>query len=222
MNYKITGTTLPILEVSLQKGESIYAQSGSLLVIGNDIEFITELAGGVLHGLRRLAAGEHFYISKYTSKIDNGKILLSDPTIGAIIPLHIKEDAPMLCDRGAFLCCEISVNFDVAFMRRVRDLLFSGEGVVLQKLSGNGLALIHCWGEVTEYELEPEEAIRISSGNVVAFSTSVKLQTRLMKGGKNILFGGEGMFITELVGPGKVIVQSTNKKEMVRMVSDII
>ena len=218
MNYKITGTLLPILEVSINKDEGIYAQSGSLLMIGDGVDFKTELAGGALHGLRRLAGGEHFYISKYVSGIDGGKVLLSDPTIGMMVPLTISEDTPMLCDRGAFLCCESSVNFDVAFMKRIRDALFSGEGVVLQKLYGHGTAILHCWGEVIEHNLQPEESIRVSSGNVAAFSTTVKLQTRIMKGGKNIIFGGEGMFITELTGPGKVILQSANKNELIHMI----
>jgi uncharacterized protein (TIGR00266 family) len=218
MNYKITGTTLPLLEVTLRKAESIYAQSGSLLMLGDGVAFQTELVGGALQGLRRLAGGEHFYICKYVSEVDDGKVALSDPTIGMIIPLHITEETPMLCDRGAFLCCESSVKFDIAFMKRIRDVLFSGEGVVLQKLSGNGTALLHCWGEVVEYNLELGEVIRVSSGNVVAFSTTVKLQTRIMNGGKNILFGGEGVFITELTGPGKVIVQSADKNELMHMI----
>ena len=221
MKYNVIGTTLPLVEISLSKNESIYAQSGSLLMLGEGVNFHTELTGGILKGLRRLAGGERFYNSKYVSGVDDGKVLLSDPTIGMIKELVITEDTPMLCDRGAFLCCDSTVNFDIAFMKRVRDILFSGEGVVLQKLSGVGVTLLHCWGEVIEYTLQENETVRVSSGNVVAFSTTVKLQTRVIEGGKNILFGGEGVFITELVGPGKVVVQSVNKKEMMHMIHEM-
>ena len=221
MKYKVTGTTLPLVEISLSKGEEIYAQSGSMLMLGYGVTIQTELTGGALQGLRRLAGGEHFYICKYVSDVDDGKVLLSDPTIGIVKELVITEDAPMLCDRGAFLCCDSTVKFDIAFMKRVRDVLFSGEGVVLQKLSGNGIALLHCWGEVVEYTLSQDESIRVSSGNVVAFSTSVKLQTRIMSGGKNVLFGGEGIFITELAGPGKVIIQSVDKNELMHMIHEM-
>ena len=221
MKYRVTGTTLPLVEVSLSKDESIYAQSGSLLMLWEGVTFQTELTGGALQGLRRLAGGEHFYTCKYVSDVDGGKVLLSDPTIGMIKELTITEDEPILCDRGAFLCCDSTVNFDIAFMKRVRDVLFSGEGVVLQRLSGSGTALLHCWGEVVEYTLDKDESIRVSSGNVVAFSTTVKLETRVMSGGKNILFGGEGIFITELKGPGKVIVQSVDKKELMHMIHEM-
>ena len=203
---------MPVLTLTLDKDESVYAQSGSMVMLAENIVMDTQLIGGLIGGMRRVAGGEPMYVTQYTSTKDGSRISFSDEAIGAMIPFEV-SDVALMCDRSSFLCCETTVDFQIAFMKRIRDALFSGEGVVLQKLTGTGRAFLHSWGEVDVISLADGEKIRVSSGKIVAFDETVSLITRMMKGAKNIVFGKEGLFITELTGPGKVYIQSIDRKE---------
>lgn len=209
MQYSITGTTVPVVEVRLDTGEQMFTQSDGMAWMSPSVGMETNTNGGVLKGLGRMFAGESMFMVTYSAYSDDSYISFASTVPGTIKALDISSENYII-QKGAFLAAQKSVQLDTVFTKRFSAGLFGGEGFIMQQLSGSGICFLEIDGDAVEKELAPNEAIMVDTGNVVAFETAVSYEIERIKGFKNIFFGGEGLFLAKLTGPGKIILQSQN------------
>lgn len=209
MKYEIIGDTVPAVEVTLNSGESMFTQSGGMIWQTEGINMSTNARGGLARSLGRMFTGESIFMANYTATRDGAKIAFGSTVPGKVVPVDIGR-SELICQKGAFLCAEQSVDLKVAFTKKFSAGLFGGEGFILQRLFGSGYAFLEVDGDMVERNLAPGEVIKVDTGNVVAFETSVNYEIETVKGLGNIFLGGEGLFITRLTGPGRIILQTQN------------
>lgn len=210
MRYRIVGNVMPAVEMLLDAGESIYTQAGGMTWMSEGIEMNTNARGGFMKGLGRMFSGESFFMTTYKSHRSDAQIAFSSTVPGEIVPLDLRQCRSMICQKGTFLCAQESVRADVVFTKRMSAGFFGGEGFILQELSGNGMAFLEVDGNKVEKVLAPGEVLKVDTGNVVAFESTVGYDIEAIRGGMNIFMGGEGLFLTRLTGPGRVILQTQN------------
>lgn len=214
MDYKIIGQTVPVVEMTLNAGESVYTQSGGMAYQTEGIEMNTNARGGVMKSLGRMFAGESIFMANYTATKEGAKVAFASTVPGSVIPIDLSQNpGGYILQKGAFLCAEQNVDTSIAFTKKISAGLFGGEGFILQKATGNGKVFLEVDGDAIEKELAAGEVLKVDTGNVVAFEPSVSYEIERIKGLGNIFLGGEGLFLTRLVGPGKVILQSQNIKD---------
>lgn len=207
MSHEILGTVMPVLKIKLNKGEKLYAQTGAMKWMDNNINMETQMKGGVFGALKRSISGEGMFIVNFTCSEDNSELAFGHSFPGTIIPVDMARGT-LICQRRAFLCAYDSVQYDIYLQKRLGAGFFGGEGFIMQKLSGEGYAFIELDGECIEKELKAGEKIRVETGAVGAFEETVDFNIERLKGFKNMFLGGEGIFITTLTGPGKVWLQT--------------
>lgn len=210
IDYKIYGDDLQLVEIELDPGEGVRAEAGTMTYMEDDIEMQTGTGGGIFKGLKRAITGESFFI---TSFLNNGKskshVAFAAPYPGRIIPIELADfGGSILCQKDSFLCAAQGIEIEVAFTKRIGAGIFGGEGFILQRLEGDGMAFIHAGGTSIEKDLAAGETLRVDTGCLMAFSTSVDYDIQFIGGFTNALFGGEGLFLAKLTGPGKVYLQS--------------
>jgi uncharacterized protein (TIGR00266 family) len=210
VDYKIYGDDLQLVEIELDPGETIRAEAGTMTYMETGIEMQTSTGGGVLKGLKRAVTGESFFITSFTN---NGNIKskagFAAPYPGKIITLDLKSlGGKFLCQKDSFLCAAFGVEVEIAFTKRLGAGLFGGEGFILQRLEGDGLAFAHAGGTIIKKELTSGESLRVDTGCLVAFAPTVSYDIKFIGGFTNALFGGEGLFLANLQGPGLVYLQS--------------
>ena len=211
MDYKIIGQTVPVVEMKLNKGERVYTQSGGMAYQSDGIDMSTNSRGGIMKGIGRMFAGESMFMANYTATIDGAVIAFASTVPGTVVPVDLsKVPGGLTIQKGAFLCAEDNVETKAIFTKRFSAGLFGGEGFILQRATGNGMVFLEVDGDVIERELAPGEILKVDTGNVVAFDANVKYEVETVKGLGNIFLGGEGLFLTKLIGPGKVILQTQN------------
>lgn len=213
MQYRLVGNTMPAVEVLFDSpGESMYTQSGGMAWMTEGIRMDTNTKGGLLKGVGRMFAGESMFMATYTATKAGAEIAFASTVAGEVLPINIGETGGFICQKGAFLCAEPSVELSVAFTKRFSSGFFGGEGFILQDITGTGMVFLEIDGDKVIKELAPGEVLKVDTGNVVGFEKTVsyEIETVKVKGLKNIFLGGEGLFLTRLVGPGKVILQTQN------------
>lgn len=211
MKYEVLGKTVPVVEVTLNKGEAIYSQTGGMSWQTDGITMKTNAKGGFLKSMGRMFSGESIFMNTYTSEVDGAKIAFAATVPGDIVALDmIKHPQGFILQKGAFLCAELGVNVKIAFSKKFSAGLFGGEGFILQKAEGSGKLFLEVDGDPIIRKLAPGEVLKVDTGNVVGFETTVKYEIERIKGFGNIFVGGEGLFLTKLTGPGKIIIQSQN------------
>lgn len=223
MKYRIIGNTMPAVEVEFDfAGESIYTQSGGMTWMSDGIDMSTNARGGIMKGLGRMFAGESMFMATYKARQAGVRIAFASTSAGTIYPLDVSATGGMICQKGAFLCAQESVELNVTFSKKFSAGLFGGEGFILEDISGQGLAFLEIDGDMIERQLEPGEVLKVDTGNVVAFDRNVKYEIETVKGLGNIFFGGEGLFLTKLTGPGRVILQTQNIAEFAGRIAQFI
>lgn len=214
MDYKVIGQTVPVVEMTLNAGETVYTQSGGMAYQSEGIEMKTNARGGIMKSIGRAFSGESIFMANYTAKKDGAMVAFAATVPGNVFPIDLDQMSQgLMMQKGAFLCAENSVETKVAFTKKFSAGLFGGEGFILQKAQGKGKLFLEVDGDTIEKELQPGEVLKVDTGNVVAFEPSVSYEIETVKGLGNIFLGGEGLFLTRLVGPGKVILQSQNFKD---------
>lgn len=214
MKYAIIGNTMPAVEVLFDApGETMYTQSGGMAWMSDGVEMDSNMRGGLGKSLGRMFGGESLFMATYRAQRPGAMIAFASTVAGEVMPVDVGACGGLICQKGAFLCAQDSVNLSVTFTKRFSAGLFGGEGFILQDLSGAGMAFLEIDGDKVVKELQPGEVLKVDTGNVVAFERSVSYEIETVKGLKNIFFGGEGLFLTRLVGPGKVILQTQNFHE---------
>lgn len=222
MQYNILGQTMPAVEVTMNAGESMYTQSGGMAWQTEGIAMDTNLKGGLMKGIGRMFSGESLFMATYTAQRDGAVVAFASTVPGEIVPIDLTTSGNIVCQKGAFLCAEPSVNIAVAFTKKLSAGFFGGEGFILQEMSGSGTVFLEIDGDKVIKELAPGEVIKVDTGNVVAFDKSVNYEIESVKGLKNIFLGGEGLFLTKLTGPGKVILQTQNFNEFAGRIMRLI
>ena len=209
MKYEIIGQTVPAVEMTLSVGESMYTQPGGMVWQTEGIKMSTNARGGLAKSLGRMFTGESIFMANYTAETEGAKIAFGSTVPGCVVPLDISQ-GEMIVQKGAFLCAQQTVDLKATFTKKFSAGLFGGEGFILQRLFGSGLAFLEIDGDKVERVLAPGEVLKVDTGNVVAFDTSVSYDIETVKGLGNIFLGGEGLFLTKLTGPGRIILQTQN------------
>ncbi len=210
IDYKIYGDDMQIVEIEIDPGEGVRAEAGAMMYMEDGIEMQTSTGGGMFKGFKRIVTGESFFITTFLyNGGGKGHVAFGAPYPGKIIPLELdKLGGKFLCQKDAFLCAAKGIEIEVAFTKKIGAGIFGGEGFILQRLEGDGRAFVHAGGTIIKKELTQGESLRVDTGCLVAFSPSVGYDIQFVGGFKNALFGGEGLFLARLTGPGLVYLQS--------------
>ncbi len=210
IDFKIYGDDMQLVEVELDPGEGVRAEAGALTYMDDGVEMQTSTGGGIFKGFKRAITGESFFITAFLNSQNSKKVVaFGAPYPGKIISLELdKLGGSFLCQKDAFLCAARGIEIEIAFTKKLGAGIFGGEGFILQRLEGAGMAFIHAGGTVIEKKLKPGETLRVDTGCLVAFALSVSYDIQFIGGFKNALFGGEGLFLARLTGPGLVYLQS--------------
>ena len=206
MQYEIKGGNFPVVICSLENGETMITEKGSMAWMSPNMQMETH-GGGLGKMFSKAFSGESMFQNHYTARGD-GIIAFGSSFPGKVLPLQIAPGREMIVQKRAFLASEAGVNLSIHFHKKLATGIFGGEGFIMQRLSGYGTAFIEIDGELIEYELKPGQQIVVDSGYVAGFETSVRMDVQSISGAKNVLFGGEGLFNTVLTGPGRVWLQT--------------
>jgi uncharacterized protein (TIGR00266 family) len=208
MEYTIHGTTMQTLDVQLAQGEAIYTESGGMAWMTGQIDMKTDTRGGLLKGLGRKLAGESLFMTTYTCTGRSGMVTFTPEAPGKVMAFPLSAGQSLICQKDSFMCAEDSVDLEMHFRRRLGTGLFGGEGFILQKITGPGTAFLEVAGEVRAYDLKPGQVVKVDPGHIAFYEPSVDYDLTSVKGVANALFGGEGLFLATLTGPGKIWLQS--------------
>lgn len=208
MKTHIFGNDLPGVSITLDKGESVYTQSGGMAWMDEKIKMETNLKGGLMSGIGRLFSGESLFMATYTSTANDQEIVFASTFPGQILEFNLTHGEEWICQKSSFLVGVPSIRLNVEWTKKFSAGLFGGEGFILQRIHGEGKVFLETAGSVIKKDLNPGEVIKVDTGNVVAFNRSIKYEIETVKGFKNIFFGGEGLFLTKLTGPGTVYLQT--------------
>jgi uncharacterized protein (TIGR00266 family) len=208
VKYELRGDTLPVVILTLEEGESVFTESGGMSWMSDGFDMKTNMEGGLFGGIARKLAGESLFMTTYTLNKTSGMIAFSSSFPGKIVPIHLDAGESLICQKNAFLCAERSVKLEIHLKKKLGAGLFGGEGFILQRVTGPGWVFLEIDGEAVEYQLNPGEKMKVDTGHVAMFEPSVNFDIEMVKGFTNIVFGGEGLFLTTLKGPGKVWLQS--------------
>lgn len=217
MEAKILGDSLPVVTCKLAKGESIVTESGGMSWMEEGITMSTSTNGGIMKGLGRALAGESLFMNTYTAEKDDVEIAFSSSFPGKVLEFDLKEGETIIAQKRAFLCAESTVDIAMHFRKKLGAGFFGGEGFIMQKITGPGKVYLEIDGEVVKKELAEGEKLKVDNGYVAAMTSSVNLDIETVPGLKNIVFGGEGLFLTTLKGPGTVYLQSMPVSKLASM-----
>ena len=210
IEYRIEGDASPLLTIILDPGEAVQAEAGTMVMMDPGIEMLTEMPGGLMGGLFRKFSGETFFMPFFSNTADEKRsVSFASPMPGQIKAIDLLANGELFfCQRDAYLCSAKGVGISIALTKRLTSGLFGGEGLILQKLEGDGLAFLGAGGTLIERTLGAGETLTVDTGCLVGFSGTCDYDIRFQRGVKNLLFGGEGLFLTEVTGPGTLIIQT--------------
>lgn len=214
MKYEIFGGSLPAAEITLNKDEEVITQSGAMAWADNDIEMSTNMEGGFLKSLGRAFSGASLMFVRHRATRDNSKVTFSSCFPGTIKEFKVDANHEYFAQKSAFLVADPTVNIDASVNKNFWAGLLGGEGFVLQHYTGEGTILAEIDGSIKEVELKADESIKVETGHVALFDSSVTYNVQGVKGFKNAIFGGEGLFLVTLTGPGKVWLQTLTAHDM--------
>ena len=208
MRYRIEGGNLPAVICDLEAGEKMVTESGGMSWMSSNMKMETTTGGGIGKGLARMFAGEHMFQNTYTAEGGPGQIAFSSSFPGEIRAVEITSEQGLIVQKRAYLASEPGVALSTYLQKKVAGGFFGGEGFVMSKLSGQGIAFLEVDGSVVEYTLGAGEDMTVSTGYLAAMSETCTMEVVTVKGVKNVLFGGESFFLTKVKGPGKLLLQT--------------
>lgn len=206
MNYEILGGSFPVLNCTLASGETMITQGGGMSWMSPNMQMKT-VGGGIGKMLGRAFTGESIFQNHYTANGD-GAISFASSLPGEIIPLDLTSGRQYICQKSAFLASTSGVELSVTLQKKLGAGFFGGEGFIMQKISGNGIAFIEVDGAAIRYNLAPGQQIIVDTGHLVMMDSTCSMDVQMVKGVKNMFFGGEGFFNTVITGPGEVVLQT--------------
>lgn len=208
LKYQISGGDLPVVTCYLDANQTIKTEKGAMCWMSPNMRMSTNAKGGAGGILGRVVTGESIFMNEYTAVDGPGMIAMASSFPGSIIPFHLTPGNDVVVQKRGFLAMEDGMQMTVAFQKKVGAGLFGGEGFLMQRISGNGVAFVEIDGSVTEIELKDGEQLIVDTGYLAAYTGNCKMDVQTVKGLGNVLFGGEGLFNTVITGPGKVYLQS--------------
>lgn len=227
MDAKIVGTVMPVLELNMQPGEKVFAESGELAWMSMAIQMQTGMSvggqqGGFLGALGRAVAGGTFFMTEYTAAGGPGLLSFASKLPGQILPMEISAGQGYLCHRHGFMCATPGVQYSIGIQQRLGAGVFGGTGFRMQRLQGQGQAWVELSGEVVTYDLQAGNTLRVHPGNVGMFQESVQFNIVTVPGIQNMLFGGQGLFLAALTGPGRVWLQSMSMQHLAHAIQEYL
>ena len=208
MKYRILGEPMPVVVCDVDAGESMITERGSMVWMSPNMEMSTNAGGGLGKAFGRMFSGESLFQNRYTAQGGPGMIAFASSFPGNILPMEISPNNTIICQKHAFLACQKSVELSAHVNKKVGGALFGGEGLILQKLTGNGVAFLEIDGHVVQYELAAGQSLLVDTGTLAAMTSTVTMDVQSTGGVKNTLFGGEGLFNTRVTGPGTIWLQT--------------
>ena len=208
IKYEIEGGSLPVVICYPEIGQTLCTQSGAMSWMSPNMQMQTNSGGGIKKALGRLFSGDSIFMNEYTPQDGNGMIAFASSFPGSIIPFEITNGNGIIVQKSGFLAMEKGLNLSVFFQKSLGRGFFGGEGFIMQRISGEGTAFVEIDGYCKEYTLSAGESIIVDTGYLAAMSETCTMDIQTVKGIKNALFGGEGVFNTRITGPGKVYIQS--------------
>jgi uncharacterized protein (TIGR00266 family) len=208
MRYEINGTVLPSVDVHLEAGESVYTESGGMAWMQGDVAMETNTRGGLMAGLGRKLAGESLFMTTYKCNRGSAMVTFTPEAPGRILAFELSAGQSLICQKDAFMAAEESVSMEMHFRKRLGAGLFGGEGFILQKITGPGTVFLEIAGEVRDYSLAAGQVMQVDPGHIALYEPTVDYDIQTVKGLRNALFSGEGLFLATLRGPGQIWLQS--------------
>lgn len=208
MEYKIIGEPMPVVQCDLQAGEAMKTEGGSMVWMTPNMKMETNAGGGIGKAFGRILAGEALFQNIYTAQGGPGMITFGSSFTGSIRAYQLSPGRSIVCQKSAFLASEMGVELSVFFQKKLGASFFGGEGFIMQKLSGNGVVFVEIDGFAVEYDLGPGQSMLLDTGCLAIMDETCSVDIEQVKGVKNIMFGGEGLFNTKVTGPGKIVLQT--------------
>ncbi|TMC40146.1 MAG: AIM24 family protein [Chloroflexi bacterium] len=227
MESKIVGTTMPVLELNMQPNDKVFAESGELSWMSMAVQMQTGMSvggqqGGVFGALGRAFAGGTLFMTEYTAVGGPGLLAFAGKLPGQILPLDIAPGHGYMVHRHGFMCATLGVQFSIGFQQRLGAGVFGGTGFRMQRLTGQGQAWVEMHGEVIVYDLQPGNTLRVHPGHVGMYDESVQFNIVTVPGIQNMFFGGSGLFLAALTGPGRVWLQSMSMHHLAHAIQEYL
>ncbi|HEY5208438.1 MAG TPA: TIGR00266 family protein [Stellaceae bacterium] len=207
MKYEISGTVMQTVAIDLAPGEIVYSQTNCMCWMNDQIGMNTNTGGGLFSGIKRSLGGGSLFVTDFTAH-GNGHVAFAPRFPGKIMPVKLAAGQSLICRKETFLCAEKSVTFSISWQKKIGAGLFGGQGFILQQVSGPGTVFLDLSGEIVERDLAAGEKLLVHAGHVGVMDPSIHFDIQMVPGFKNILFGGEGLFLATVTGPGHVVLQS--------------
>ena len=208
IKYEVEGGHLPVLICYPEAGQTLCTESGAMSWMSSNMRMDTNTSGGMKKVLGRMFTGESIFMNEYTAERTSGMIAFASKFPGSIVPYQVTAGNSIIVQKNGFLAMEKGLDLSIYFQKKLGKGLFGGEGFIMQKISGNGMVFLEIDGHCKEYDLASGESMLVDTGYLAAMSASCTMDIETVKGVKNIFFGGEGLFLTRITGPGKVYIQS--------------
>lgn len=207
MEYKVHGTTMQTVTIELSPGEILYSQTNTMSWMSDNIRMDTHTGGGLFAGLKRSMSGGSLFVTDFIAE-GQARISFAPRFLGSILPFTLKPGESLVCRKETFLCAEKSVTLEIAVQQRMGAGFFGGEGFILQKVTGPGTVWLDLSGEVVIEDLQPGQKLLVHAGHVGIQTPGIDFSIQMLKGFRNIAFGGEGLYLASLTGPGRIWLQS--------------
>ncbi len=208
MEYTIRGTVMQSVEITLNQGEAVYTESGGMSWMTANIDMDTGMKGGLMGALQRAVSGESLFMTTYRCNSGTGFATFTTETPGKIVPMELAEGQQLICQRDAFMVAAEGVTLEMHMHKKLGAAFFGGEGIFMQKVTGPGPAFFELAGEIVEYNLEAGQTLKVDPGHVALLDPTVDFDISMVPGIKNIFLAGEGLFLAQITGPGRVWLQS--------------
>lgn len=221
MQYTIQGEPMPVVICELEAGESMITERGSMVWMSSNMEMKTS-AGGLGKAFGRMFSGESLFQNVYTARGGPGMVAFASSFPGTIRVVEVTPDRPIIAQKASFLAATDGIELSVHFQKKLGAGFFGGEGFIMQKVSGRGLAFLEIDGAAVEYDLSPGQQMIVDTGNLAMASESCTIDIQMVKGVKNLFFGGEGMFNTVVTGPGKIVLQTMPLSNFVNTIASVL
>lgn len=219
MEARISGDGLPVVTLKLNRGETVISENGGMSWMDPRIKMQTTTNGGIMKGLGRALSGESLFMNSFTAEDDDVEVAFASSFPGKILEVNLGPGESIIAQKRAFLCGESSVEMKMHFRKKLGAGLFGGEGFIMQKITGPGKVFLEIDGDLVKKELAAGEKLIIDNGYLAAMTEGVQLNIETVKGFKNMMFGGEGLFVTTLTGPGTVWLQSMPVSNLVGLIA---